>query len=164
MSHRSILPGLIFVLLLAGFAVLPNFGSRNAETGAAPTATPEERRCKPCFRPEEGSQKENKPPDITALDLDKTEIQLPCPSATPNYRGDSVSVATTAVDPDGDVLMYNYTVSGGRIVGTGKNVMWDLTKVQPGTYVIIAGADDGCGVCGRTEKKSVIVTACPTVD
>jgi hypothetical protein len=97
---------------------------------------------------------------VVALDLDKTEIQLPCAESTPGPRAGSVGVKLTAADPEGDVLTYNYTVSGGRIVGTGANVFWDLSKVQPGTYVIIAGVDDGCGVCGRTEKKSVTVVAC----
>jgi hypothetical protein len=58
------------------------------------------------------------------------------------------------------VLTYNYTVSGGRIVGQGANVSWDLTGAQPGTYTITAGVDDGCGVCGKTQTRTITVTEC----
>ncbi len=71
-----------------------------------------------------------------------------------------VNVTTTAVDPENDVLTYNYTVSGGRIVGTGANVSWDLTGAPTGTYTITAGVDDSCGVCGTTQTKTITVAAC----
>ena len=50
-----------------------------------------------------------------------------------------------ATDPDGDTLLYSYTVTGGRITGEGANVSWDLTGVQPGTYTSTVEVDDGCG-------------------
>lgn len=40
----------------------------------------------------------------------------------------AISVMTVAVDPENDVLTYNYKVSAGRIVGTGAKVVWDLTS------------------------------------
>ena len=58
------------------------------------------------------------------------------------------------------MLTYNYTVSGGRVVGQGANVSWDLSGVSPGTYTITAGVDDGCGVCGKTQTKTITVEAC----
>jgi hypothetical protein len=70
-------------------------------------------------------------------------------------------VTTTAVDPENDVLTYNYTVSGGRIVGTGASVSWDLSGVQPGSYTITAGVDDGCGICGKTETRTITIRECP---
>ncbi|MFY9622391.1 MAG: hypothetical protein WAM70_08250 [Pyrinomonadaceae bacterium] len=30
--------------------------------------------------------------------------------------------------------LYVYTVTGGRIVGDGNNVVWDFNEVRPGTY------------------------------
>jgi hypothetical protein len=102
--------------------------------------------------------------NVTALTFDKTSVTLPCPPGTRPVSGDcgepSVRVTTTAVDPENDVLTYNYTVSGGRIVGQGANVTWDLSGVRPGTYTITAGVDDGCGVCGKTETKTIEVTEC----
>ena len=65
------------------------------------------------------------------------------------------------MDPENDVLTYNYTVSGGRIVGTGAAVQWDLSGLQPGSYTITAGVDDGCGLCGQTRTETVRVVTCP---
>jgi hypothetical protein len=72
-----------------------------------------------------------------------------------------VTVNTTAVDPEGDVLTYNYTVSAGRVVGTGATVSWDLGGVAPGSYTITAGVDDGCGICGKTMTQTVNIVNCP---
>jgi len=91
---------------------------------------------------------------------------LPC---APGFRSTSgacndstsINVATTAVDPENDVLTYNYTVSGGRIVGTGANVQWDVAGLAPGTYTVTAGVDDGCGICGQTQTKTITIAQCP---
>ena len=103
--------------------------------------------------------------NVTALTFDRTSVSLPCAPGTIPAEGTTcpeptVRVTTTAVDPENDVLTYNYTVSGGRIVGQGANVTWDLSGVRPGTYTITAGVDDGCGVCGKTETKTIEVTEC----
>jgi hypothetical protein len=108
----------------------------------------------------------NKPADVTAVSLSDTRITLPCGPGQRSRSGacnDSrtVSVSTTAVDPENDVLTYNYTVSGGRIVGTGSNVTWDLGDAQPGTYTITTGVNDGCGVCGKTNTQTITVETCP---
>jgi hypothetical protein len=75
----------------------------------------------------------------------------------------NAQVTTTAVDPEKDVVTYNYTVSGGRIVGQGANITWDLTGIAPGSYTITAGADDGCGICGQTQTKTITVKTCDCV-
>ena len=74
-----------------------------------------------------------------------------------------VDVSASAIDPENDVLTYDYTVTGGVIKGRGPKVQWDLTGVQPGVYTITAGADDGCGVCGKTKSETVTVTECEAV-
>jgi hypothetical protein len=108
----------------------------------------------------------NQPANVDSVTLSDTEIILPCPPGTSSASGacnDSrtISVATRASDPENDVLTYNYTVSGGRIVGTGANVQWDLSSAQAGTYTIVTGVDDGCGVCGRTDTKTITIRECP---
>lgn len=113
---------------------------------------------------------ENRFADVTGLTLSDTEIRGGCPPGQQPREGQtcnestSISVTTTAVDPENDVLTYNYTVSGGRIVGTGANVTWDLSGVAPGTYTITAGVDDGCGLCGKTQTQTVTVAACDCVE
>lgn len=69
--------------------------------------------------------------NVDSVTLSNTEIVIPCPPGTSPAEGAScpdgstITVATkgSSTDPT-DVLTYNYTVSGGRIVGTGANVTW----------------------------------------
>lgn len=104
--------------------------------------------------------------DVVELTLSKIEITAICADVLPQSEGCSddlkLSVETKpeSADPT-DVLIYNYMVSGGKIIGTGANVTWDLTGVKPGTYTITAGVDNGCGVCGKTMTKTVVVKDCP---
>lgn len=108
----------------------------------------------------------NKPANVDSVDLTATVIILPC---RPGFKSRSgacadpnrnIGVTTHASDPENDVLTYNYTVSGGRVVGTGANVQWDLSGAQVGTYTITTGVDDGCGICGKTDTKTVRIEEC----
>jgi hypothetical protein len=118
--------------------------------------------CKPCLIP--NSNKLNLRPDVLSLDLGKDTLTLPCQygkSMSNSCSDDSrISVKTVAVDPENDALVYSYIVSGGRIVGQGANVFWDLAGVRTGTYTITAAVDDGCGFCGKTITKTVTVRDC----
>ena len=107
----------------------------------------------------------NKPANIDSVNLSNTVITLPCPAGQMPKTGScddnkTISVSTKASDPENDVLTYNYTVSGGRVIGTGANVQWDLSGAQPGTYTITTGVDDGCGVCGKTNTQTITVKQC----
>lgn len=121
--------------------------------------------CTPCLRPDADPNRkvENRAPDVTDVAVDRTELKLPPPKpgdppTHPAYSDEMrVGVTTTASDPEGDSLVYNYTVSGGRIVGQGSNVTWDLSGVLPGTYTITAAVDDGCGLCGKSVTQTVKV-------
>jgi len=99
--------------------------------------------------------------DVTELNLSANEVIIKSNLQTKNKnRVDSktkISVATTAVDPENDILTYNYIVSAGKILGTGANVVWDLSGVKPGSYTITAGVDDSCGICGLTITKTVVI-------
>jgi hypothetical protein len=107
----------------------------------------------------------NYPANVSYLNLSATELAAECINNPqnknrPNKTG-KISVETVATDPENDVLTYNYEVSGGKIIGTGAKIVWDLTGVKPGTYTITAGADDGCGICGTTKTQTVIVREYP---
>lgn len=107
--------------------------------------------------------------NVTAVTLDSERITIPCPVGFVPREGTtcaddtSIDVRTDATDPENDVLVYNYTVSGGRIVGEGANVSWDVSGLQPGTYTITAGVNDGCGLCGKTETRTITVVECDCV-
>jgi hypothetical protein len=108
----------------------------------------------------------NLPANVNSVTLSDMTITLPCAPGTRSRSGGcndstTINIATSASDPENDVLTYNYTVSGGRIIGTGANVQWDVTGMAPGTYTVTTGVDDGCGVCGRTDTKTITVEACP---
>ncbi len=102
--------------------------------------------------------------DVSSVDLDSETVILPCPAGTKSAGAcaddTSVGVKTSATNPANDVLTYNYTVSGGRIVGSGSGVNWDLSGVKPGTYTITSAVDNGCGFCGKTQTKTIVVKDC----
>ena len=105
----------------------------------------------------------NQPP-TASLAASVSTITLPCPpdmiSATcPTAATASVQLTTTASDPDGDTLLYSYTVTGGRVTGEGANVSWDLSGLGPGTYTASVDVDDGCG-CITSSTTTVTVAAC----
>ncbi|HEX8247574.1 MAG TPA: hypothetical protein VF599_05275 [Pyrinomonadaceae bacterium] len=103
------------------------------------------------------------PASVTNLNLNKTEVFSTCATDGKSCSGNiqTIDVFTEAFDPEDDLLTYNYVVTGGKIVGTGAKVVWNLSGVKPGTYTITAGVDDGCGVCGKTETKEIKVLECP---
>ena len=71
----------------------------------------------------------------------------------------SVGLTTTATDPDGDTLLYTYSVTGGRITGDGANATWDLSGLAPGTYTASVEVDDGCG-CVSFSSTTVTIAEC----
>jgi hypothetical protein len=105
--------------------------------------------------------------NLTDMILSKEEIVVDCGANLPKEAQScsydlqiTVEAKAESSDPT-DVLTYNYTVSGGKIIGTGANITWDLSGAKPGTYTITAGVDNGCGVCGTTRTETVIVKECP---
>ncbi len=108
----------------------------------------------------------NVPPDVTSVDLNKKRITTGCPAGQRPKEGancsddKSINISTKAVDKENDPLTYTYTVNGGRIVGNGANVSWDLTGAQPGNYTVTVGANDGCGICGQTKTETITVEKC----
>lgn len=109
----------------------------------------------------------NTPPIIGNVALSISEITKEC-SIHKSIQNNSCSntiktidVTTVAKDDENDVLVYYYEVSGGKIIGRGSKVIWDLSDVKPGTYTIIIGVDDGAGFEGRTVTKEIKVIECP---
>ncbi|MFV0387446.1 MAG: hypothetical protein ACK5NT_01730 [Pyrinomonadaceae bacterium] len=109
-------------------------------------------------------ERPNNPAVVKSVNLSSKELTLPCPAGQKSERecndDMTVNVSTDASDIDNDPLTYNYTVSAGRIVGSGSNVTWDLSGVGAGEYTITAGVDDGCGVCGDVKTETVKVVEC----
>lgn len=99
--------------------------------------------------------------NVTNLTLSRNEIVASCATGKDFCSGSKgIGIYTQAIDPEGDVLTYVYSVSGGKIIGQGDKVVWDLSGEKPGTYTITAGVEDSCGVCGRTMTKTATVVEC----
>jgi hypothetical protein len=99
----------------------------------------------------------NMPPSISSVTASSSSITLPCPEGTsstscPSSANLVLQLTAAASDPDNDVLVYSWTVTGGKISGDGKNVSWDLTGAQPGTYTASVQVADGThpAVSGNT--------------
>lgn len=98
--------------------------------------------------------------------LSRNEITASCPvgakesAACTDDAEIIVEAKGTSSDPT-DFLIYNYTVSGGKIIGTGDKVTWSLSGVKPGRYTITAGVDAGSGARGTTKTETVEVKDCP---
>jgi len=115
-------------------------------------------------------------PEIEKFELDRNKIFLPCePGLKPREKCDdtgTIKVEVSAANPRNGTLAYHYTVSGGRIVGKGAGVSWDLRGVRPGTYTITVGLGDDSEVYQETQTKTVqvkecnclFVDACPVIE
>ncbi len=98
----------------------------------------------------------NQPSHITGLDL-RTNGVFGCKDENCADAKKEILVSTTAIDPENDVLTYNYAVTGGIITGIGARVVWNLAGASPGIYQITAGVDDGCGICGETKARRILL-------
>lgn len=110
----------------------------------------------------------NGPTNVDDVMLDEEKLMRKCGPGRKPFEGQVesddmiVKVTTKASDPENDLPTFGYVVSGGKIVGDGPIVDWDLTDAEPGTYTLIAMAQDGYGVTGRVAKKRVDVYECDT--
>ena len=75
-----------------------------------------------------------------------------------------VALKLVGFQPNCDRIVYRWSATGGRIVGEGPEVAWDLSDAAPGTYVakIRAEAHPDCLYrCEATAPVSVVVRAHP---
>lgn len=108
--------------------------------------------------------------NVDSVTVSNRTIVIPCPPGKVAIEGSCPDGTTIAVSAKGsstdpsDVLTYKHTVTGGRIVGDGANVTWDLSGVRPGTYTITSAVDNGCGFCGKTVTETITVVDCKCKD
>ena len=91
-------------------------------------------------------EKPNHPP-TASLSVERSAI-LP---------GERTGVTCHGSDPDNDPLTYSYTPNGGQISGSGSNVQFDSTGLQPAGYTVRCTVNDGRGgtadASGNVEVK-----------
>lgn len=104
-----------------------------------------------------GSIFPNRPPSVRIGALLSDLIVMPSDSGlTLTGLAGGIKVNAFAWDPDGDTLLYTFSTTGGRILGDGSEVTWNLDGSAPGTYTISVEADDGCG-CIAFSSGSVML-------
>jgi hypothetical protein len=97
--------------------------------------------------------------NVECLELSRTEVVADSQNDSQKVEVKAGARTSPYFDPK-DIITFNYTVTGGKIIGAGEHVVWDLSGVRPGIYLITAAADNGCGVCGNTKTKEVKVIEC----
>jgi hypothetical protein len=104
-------------------------------------------------------------PVLNSVTASSSSITLPCSEGTisptcPTSANLVLQLNASATDGDNDVLVYTWTVTGGKITGDGKNVTWDLTGSMAGNYTASVQVSDGTHppVSGST---SVAIANCP---
>ncbi len=77
-------------------------------------------------------QRPNRPPTISCS-ADRNSVTV----------GEPVTVTATASDPDNDPLTYSWSVSNGRIDGSGPSAKLPTGDLAPGSYTVTGHVDDG---------------------
>ena len=92
----------------------------------------------------------NVAPVVNAVRPSISSILRPCPpptsSTTCTPTGSEVTLVAEATDANNDQLLYTWSVTGGRLSGEGRQVTWDLSGVQNGTYTATVEVTDGGGL------------------
>lgn len=120
--------------------------------------------------------------EIEKIALDKKEVLIPVPPKwEKHFKGTPcvgdpdtwgfIAVETIVRNPNSVQLTYAYTVSGGRIIGQGEKVVWDLKGVRPGNYTVDVAIDYGRGFVDKAKSETVAVRepicdppcSCPTL-
>ena len=96
------------------------------------------------------STKANQPPTITSL------VAVPTSLAP----GGSSVVTCVAADPDGDVLSYTWTFTGGSMSGTGDTITW-VAPSTANTYTVRVSVNDGKGGVANS-SVAIVVAPAPT--
>ena len=89
----------------------------------------------------------NEAPQILEVTASSGSILRDC---QPRTRSDSCTptdseetLVAKAIDPDGDRLLYTWSITGGRLSGEGRQVTWDLSGVANGSYRATVEVNDG---------------------
>ena len=104
------------------------------------------------------------------IKISKDILKIPCsPGNLPSdgeICDENMTIDVSAfLDNTNDSLTYEYEVTGGQIVGQGKNVFWNLVNVSPGTYQIFAQLKDNQNrILDTSETKIITVEDCTVAE
>lgn len=128
--------GLVFAVCLSGFGLGHQGESATTNTGLTIQVTASRSVIKLPPRPA----------DLRPLDCEPTE--------------DEVRLSANATSPYKTEMNFNWQVPVGRLIGKGRNVTWDLSGVQEGSYTATVDASDKHKHTASSSVK-VAVVVCP---
>ena len=101
----------------------------------------------------------NKPPLIAKFESSSAVVNT-CGGGfcRPKAR-QTVSLSVTASDPENDPVTYQYSITGGEIIGDGSSVSWKLGKQPFGHYTATVKVKDDKGG-EATSTLQVVVEGC----
>jgi hypothetical protein len=107
------------------------------------------------------SPQQIQPPTVTLES--NTQVITVCAGNEGGGSDTQVRLRANAYSPEGKPFRYRWIVSGGRIVGDGNDVVWDLSGAQPGTYSATVEASTGTvgSGCMAFSSTKVVVRNCP---
>lgn len=82
-------------------------------------------------------------------------------AAVTEGSGEKVSLSVRASDSQNWPLTFSWRATGGAIVGTGQDVLWDSAGTRPGTYSISAFAEDPHGGSGMNSVQVIVTPKAP---
>lgn len=82
-------------------------------------------------------------------------------AAVTEGSGEKVNLSARASDSQNWPLTYSWRATGGTIVGTGADVLWDSAGTRPGSYSINAFAEDGHGGSGMNSVQVTVEPKAP---
>jgi hypothetical protein len=109
--------------------------------------------------------------DIESISFDKELIFTVCPMPSwvpEDFMKDSpcsknhqsIKVSTKISANNENDLTYYYSVSAGKIIGNGSDVIWDLSKTYSGRYSITVGIGKDFVISGKTLTKYITIENC----
>ena len=88
-------------------------------------------------------------PMIKELSFKQLACKKDCENLLENRKRkhDSIKIRVDVrtLDVENDPLSYKYKTTGGKIIGVGSNVIWELSKNISKTYAIEVCVNDGMG-------------------
>ena len=107
------------------------------------------------------------PPMITSITTSKSLITICQFSMAASRESCSpdreITLTANATAPDDLKFFFTWSVTGGKLLGEGRTVTWDLTGLPEGSYTATAEMDDGFRHTA-TGSATVTIAVCPNCD
>lgn len=101
-------------------------------------------------------------PVIETLNFDDYEVCIVCRLSSRSLEDEKPEIVQVTVGAKNvpEDFVYYYAVTGGKIVGTGPSVKWDLQGMLPGEYTLSVGAGNNNVISSNVYSKRVTVKVC----